>query len=59
VFATNCGEFRFNVKRDETESIEEITIKPADIDWEGTVKEEGGMFSKLGLRENVKICFLF
>ncbi len=63
VFATNCGEFRFNVKRDETttatDSIEEITIKHTDIDWEGTVKEEGGMFSKLGLRENVKICFLF
>ncbi len=63
VFATNCGEFRFNVKRDETttatDSIEEITIKPTDIDWEGTVKIEGGMFSNLGLRKNVKICFLF
>ncbi len=63
VFATNCGEFRFNVKRDEifettattaNESMKETTIQPTDIDWEGSAKVEGGLFSRLGLREAVK-----
>ncbi len=65
VFVTNCPEFRFKIKREKndesktTEYTENITITPKDVDWEGNVREEGDIFSKLGLLENVKVRFLF
>jgi hypothetical protein len=46
-------------KEDIEQATTRISIKPADVDWEGNVKQEDDLFSRLGLRENVKIRFLF
>ena len=65
VFATNCRELTFKVKREKRNGnrtikyVEELRINHDDVDWEGMLKEEDDKFSKHGLRENVKIRFRF
>jgi hypothetical protein len=68
VFATNCREFTLKIrKRDKSTATsttieyeeETVAIRHSHVDWQGKLKKEVGVFSQLGLRENVKISFLF